>query len=104
MLSFFKKIINTLFCRKETFNTIYVGNLVYSATSADLKFIFSKFGYVVNTRVIKDVRTHRSKGYGFVTFQDPNAAERSLVMDGENVKGRSIRVRFAHTKSPDYEW
>lgn len=103
MFSFFKKIFNVLFFRNKLFNTIYVGNLVYSATAADLRAMFSKFGYIVNTRVIKNVRTNRSKGYGFVTFKDHIDAKSALVMEGKSIKGRPIRVRFAHSKPLDYD-
>ena len=72
MFNFISKI-KKLFSGSNS--TLYVGNLVYSATSADLRKIFSEFGDVENTRIIRDSKSKRSKGYGFVTFSSNKQAD-----------------------------
>ena len=52
---------------------IYVGNLAYSVTDADLSQAFSAYGTVANASVIKDKFSGQSKGFGFVEM--PNNAE-----------------------------
>lgn len=48
---------------------IYVGNLVYSATSEQVKELFSQFGKVFNVKLIYDRETKKPKGFGFVEMQ-----------------------------------
>ena len=60
---------------------LHVGNLTYSATSADLHGWFTPFGTVQSAQVISDRDTGRSKGFGFVemdTDAQAQAASRSL--------------------------
>ena len=93
MIKFFRR----LFGFSKQYNTLYVGNLIYSATSSDLKKMFSKFGEIENTRVIRDNRSKKSKGYGFVTFSSKKDANKALSMEGYNLKGRQLRVRLANS-------
>lgn len=94
MFNFISKI-KKLFSSSSS--TLYVGNLIYSATSSDLRKIFSKFGDVENTRIIRDSKSKRSKGYGFVTFSSNKQASAALSMEGFSLKGRQIRVRLANS-------
>jgi len=97
------QLIRRLFSRfkseQQITDTLYVGNLVYSANNSDLIDAFSQFGRIENARIIRDNRTHRSKGFGFVTFARETAAKEALAMEGCEIKGRPIRVRFAHVKT-----
>jgi RNA recognition motif-containing protein len=75
--------------------TIYVGNLNYSASVAELKGFFSDFGVIESARVIKDPASRQSKGFGFVTFKRGKDAKKALAADGQRLKGRSLRVSVA---------
>ena len=97
MFSFIKKLFSS--SRTSCKDTLYVSNLVYTATNYDLNQAFASYGEITNTRIIKDPRTRKSKGYGFVTFAKHNAATHALEMHGYDIQGRPIRVRLAHSKS-----
>ena len=60
---------------------------------------FSVFGSVSEARVMWDMKTGRSRGYGFVAFRDRNEAEKALSsMDGEWLGSRAIRCNWANQK------
>jgi nucleolysin TIA-1/TIAR len=60
---------------------------------------FSAFGSVSEARVMWDMKTGRSRGYGFVAFRDRAEAEKALSsMDGEWLGSRAIRCNWANQK------
>lgn len=77
---------------------IYVTNLPYSVTDADLAAAFAKCGNVASAKVI--VKNGQSCGYGFVTFEDGNGSIRALAdMDKKTVFGRSLGVSQCRKQS-----
>jgi RNA recognition motif-containing protein len=76
-------------------NKIYVGNLAYGTTSDDLNQLFSQYGTVIDAKVISDKHTGRSKGFGFVTFEADEAAQKALVVNETEFQGRNLRVNIA---------
>ncbi|MBH37658.1 RNA-binding protein [bacterium] len=79
-------------------NKIYVGNLDYKMTDEDLRSDFSSYGDIQDVIVIKDHETGRSKGFGFVTFTEESAVEKAIELDGQELRGRQIRVNKARPK------
>ena len=80
---------------------LYVGNLSYAVTDAELNQIFSQFGKVDSARVITDRDTGRSKGFGFVEMGDD--AEAQAAIDGMNGKedhARTLTVNEAKPPEP----
>ncbi|XP_031377183.1 RNA-binding protein 38-like isoform X2 [Punica granatum] len=70
-----------------TFTKVFVGGLAWETRSDTLRRYFEQFGEVSDATVVTDKTTGRSKGYGFVTFRDPEAAKRAcadpiLLIDG----------------------
>lgn len=62
----------------------------------DLRTEFSKYGEVVFARVNLDQETKKSKGFGFVEFANADdAAKAKAEMDGQEIRGRMIKVDFA---------
>jgi len=57
---------------------IYVGNLSYDVTACELNTVFSEFGEVSSAKVIKDKKSGRSKGYGFVEMTNDSAANEAI--------------------------
>lgn len=81
---------------EETKNKLYVGNLPFSVDSEGLKKLFADFGEISEAVVISYKDTGRSKGFGFVTFEDEKAAEKAVKeMSGKEVEGRQIKVDLA---------
>jgi RNA recognition motif-containing protein len=77
---------------------LYIGNLPYRVTQADLHAEFSHYGRIAETRVVTDRRSGRSKGYGFVTFKDARDANKALAAHGQQLDGRSLVVHMARPK------
>ncbi|OGO92670.1 MAG: hypothetical protein A3F10_00490 [Coxiella sp. RIFCSPHIGHO2_12_FULL_42_15] len=74
---------------------IYVGNLSYDTTSADLDNLFSEYGAIVETKLITDRDTGRSKGFAFITFEQVQSAQDALALDGTTFQSRNIKVNMA---------
>jgi RNA recognition motif-containing protein len=75
---------------------LYVGNLSYAVTSADLEQMFVEFGSVRSAEVIQDRDTNRSKGFGFVEMEDDNAAQQAINgLHGKEHEGRPLTVNEA---------
>ena len=68
---------------------LLVGSLPYSTTDDELQATFAPFGDVTSAKVIFDRETGRSKGFGFVEFEDDNAAKEAIkALDGTDFGGR----------------
>ncbi len=78
---------------------IYVGNLSYKMSDADLESVFAKFGEVKSAKVIMDRETGRSKGFGFVEMATDVAGNEAIEsLNGSDVEGRSLRVNEARPR------
>lgn len=72
---------------------LYVGNLNYNTTEAQLRQIFSEYGTVTSAAVITDRETGRAKGFGFVEFENDTEAKAAIAgLDGKELGGRSLKV------------
>jgi cold-inducible RNA-binding protein len=75
---------------------IYVGNLSFQTTEADISDMFGKLGQVESVQIITDRDTGRSKGFGFVQMIDDSAAEKVIAeFNGKEVNGRNLTVNEA---------
>ncbi len=75
---------------------IYVGNLSYGSTDGDIESYFQQFGSIKDVKVITDRDTGRSKGFAFVTFEDPKSAKEAVEgADGKDLNGRNLKVSIA---------
>jgi RNA recognition motif-containing protein len=78
---------------------LYVGNLAYSVTEADLRTAFEAFGAVDRASVITDRDSGRSKGFGFVEMPNNSEADAAIkalnetALDGRNIKVNEARPR-----------
>jgi cold-inducible RNA-binding protein len=81
---------------------IFVGNLSWNLDDNSLSEAFAKFGDVTEAKVITDRNTGRSRGFGFVTFEDDGAADTAVAeMNGTDLDGRPITVNEAQEKRRD---
>ena len=76
---------------------LYVGNLSYNMTEAELEGVFSEKGIAVQSvSIIKDKYTERSKGFGFVEVgSEEDVAKAVEQINGQQVLGRTIKVSQA---------
>ena len=79
---------------------IYVGNLPYNVTDADLRETFSRFGEVSSVHLISDKYSGESKGFGFVEMDNNSQADTAIkALNGTDLKGRNITVNQAKPKT-----
>ncbi len=75
---------------------IYVGNLSFNASDADLRSAFEPHGVVTKAAIIMDKETGRSRGFGFVEMEDREAGLRAIeAVNGKTIAGREVRVNEA---------
>ncbi len=74
---------------------LYVGNIDYAATEAELAAYFSEYGMIEATNIPVNRYTGRARGFGFVTFGSRVDAEAAMALNGSTFKGRQIQVNFA---------
>lgn len=78
---------------------LFVGGLPYSTTDAELEQAFAAAGTVGSAVIIMDKMTGRSKGFGFVEFDDDAEAEKAIEMfNDKDFGGRPITVNEARPK------
>jgi RNA recognition motif-containing protein len=79
---------------------IYVGNLPWSCTEAELQQEFSAFGAVARVQIMIDRDTGRSRGFGFVEMPSDDEARKAIEgMNGKNFGGRPITANEARPKT-----
>jgi RNA recognition motif-containing protein len=74
---------------------LYVGNIPFSATEADLRDLFGRHGTVSSVKVITDRETGRPRGFAFVEMDANGAQEAMRALDGTQFGGRPLRVNEA---------
>ena len=80
---------------------IYVGNLPFSYTSADLEKLFTKHGTVTSAQVVTDRTTGRSRGFGFVEMASDSEAQAAITaLNGTDFGGRTLTVNEARPQEP----
>ena len=80
---------------------IYVGNLSWNSTEADIREFFEQFGTVHSVAIITDRDTGRSRGFGFVEMDDANAQTAIEKLNGRSLGGRSLTVNEANERRND---
>lgn len=80
---------------------LYVGNLSFDTTEAQLREMFEQHGQVTSASLITDRETGRPRGFGFVEFADSNNARAAIeALNGTNVGGRDLTVNEAKAREP----
>jgi len=78
---------------------IYVGNLSYNTTEAELESLFGAHGSVQSAQIISDKMTGRSKGFGFVEMSSDEEAQAAIAaLNGQEIDGRTLTVNEAKPK------
>ncbi len=79
---------------------LYVGNLPYNVTDADLEQMLGQYGQCLSAVVIQDRMTGRSKGFGFVEMEDAGEADAAIeALNGKDVEGRALTVNEARPRT-----
>ncbi|XP_062119989.1 probable RNA-binding protein ARP1 isoform X2 [Humulus lupulus] len=85
------------------YRKIFVGGLAWGTQRESMKAYFEQFGQIVEAVVIADKHTGRSKGYGFVTFKDPNSAIKACQDPYPVIDGRRTNCNLAAFGSPPHK-
>ncbi|MCF1429106.1 MAG: RNA-binding protein [Shewanella sp.] len=78
--------------------TLYVGNLPYRVHEGEVKELFEQYGAVNSVRLVRDRKTGRRKGFGFVEMAEAGAKEALAKLNDFNFQERTIKVREAKTQ------
>jgi len=78
---------------------IFVGNLDFAATEAQIRSLFESYGTVDRVNLVTDRDTGRPRGFAFVEMSDAAAADRSIAaLNGTDLGGRSLNINEARPK------
>ncbi len=97
-VSYFRRAGISFLHRSSQLN-IYVGNLSFDATEADLEQEFGQYGQVKSVSIVKDRDSGRSRGFGFVEMHDKQAGLQAIEgMNLKEISGRAITVNEARPR------
>jgi len=91
-------VLGAFFILLEVFvaTKLFVGNLSFNTTSADLETLFSQVGAVASANVITDKFTGKSRGFGFVEMVNTQDAQAAIErFNGAELQGRALTVNEA---------
>ncbi len=81
--------------------TIYVGNLSFQSTEAEIESLFAPYGAVNRVSLIKDKISGQSRGFAFVEMDDDGEAQAAIEgLNGTQLGGRSLKVNEAQPQQP----
>ena len=79
---------------------LYVGSLSYNTDENKLRDLFEPFGSLISAAVISDKFSGQSKGFGFVEFEESDAADEAIAqVNGKEVDGRTLVVNEARPQA-----
>jgi cold-inducible RNA-binding protein len=79
---------------------LFVGNLSFTTTSAELEALFGEVGTCESATVITDRESGRSRGFGFVEMSSNGDAQKAIAaLNGRDVQGRQLNVSEAKERS-----
>jgi RNA recognition motif-containing protein len=87
---------------KEMAKTIYVGNLPFSTSEAEIRELFAEYGTVQAVRLITDRATGRSRGFCFVEMDRDSANTAMEALNGTDFGGRALQVNEARERRSRY--
>ena len=77
-------------------NKLFVGNLSFNTTENSLNDAFAAFGSVTETNLMMDRETGRPRGFGFITMNSPEEAQKAIsALNGSQLGGRALTVNVA---------
>jgi RNA recognition motif-containing protein len=88
----------------QSTKTLYVGNLPYKANESHVKDLFAEYGEVFAVRLMKDKRTGKRRGFGFVVMASSDAKGAIEALNEKDYMQRTLKVRIANDpKHPESE-
>ncbi|WP_163933746.1 RNA-binding protein [Paraferrimonas sp. SM1919] len=82
----------------EEFTTLYVGNLPYRVHEGDVRDLFAQYGLVNSVRLVRDRKTNKRKGFGFVEMSSSGAIKAMKKLNDNEFQERTLKVREAKSQ------
>ena len=79
----------------EASDTLFVGNLSFTATEDDIRGAFAECGEILSVRLPTDRESGQAKGFGYVQFSSIDEAKAAIAWNGSDLAGRPCRLDFA---------
>lgn len=95
---YYRERHNGLSDKPERCTTIFVGNLPWDTTEAELQELFESCGKVQSARIVKQTYTGRSRGFGYVEFTEEASVD-TAVQQTLNLEDRELRIDYAESQS-----
>ena len=86
--------------KKEDYS-IFIGNLDFSVTKAQLQRHFEVCGTIQRVTIAYDHQRHKAKGYAYIEFADEDGVTNALKLDGQLLEGRNLQVRKKRQTRPN---
>ncbi|KAD0118116.1 hypothetical protein E3N88_44762 [Mikania micrantha] len=83
-----------------TLTKVFVGGLAWETQTHVMRTYFEQFGHILEAVIITDKITGKSKGYGFVTYRDPESAKRACEDPNPMIDGRRANCNIASLGRP----
>ncbi|KPI43026.1 putative RNA-binding protein [Cyphellophora attinorum] len=81
---------------------IFIGQLPFKASEAEIEEVFSQYGEIEKTRMPRDPQVKsKNKGICFITYVDLTSAAAALAMNGQDFQGRKLKVNMAQDDKPN---
>lgn len=94
------KLLTTFLKFSGVYMNIFVGNLSNDVQEEDLMNLFSEFGQVKEVKIIRDMFSQQSKGFGFVEMPGLADAQKAInALNTKEVKGKKLLVNEARPKT-----
>lgn len=99
-LSLLLPVTNRMSYNDDYSMKVFVGSIDFKASEQEITEAFQQYGEIVNTVILRDKETQKSRGFGFITFKDKNSVEEAIRgMNNKLIRGRPIVVNYAEKKS-----
>ena len=80
--------------------SLFVGNMSFQTTEADLTALFQPFGQIGRIHIVTDRETGRARGFAFVEMPNDEEASKAITaLDGKELGGRNLKVNEARPKA-----
>lgn len=101
IVNYMAKTTRSADMKNEPSKTLFIGNLAFEMSDADLNKLFRDIDNVIDVRVAIDRRTGQPRGFAHADFIDVDSAVKALsFLQGKDVHGRSLRVDYSAASSP----
>ncbi|XP_076179950.1 heterogeneous nuclear ribonucleoprotein at 27C isoform X8 [Ptiloglossa arizonensis] len=84
--------------RSGGFPKVFLGGLPSNVTETDLRSFFTRFGKVMEVVIMYDQEKKKSRGFGFLSFEDEDAVDRCVAEHFVNLNGKQVEIKRAEPR------